>query len=107
VTDNSDNFLAALTLSDGQGLVDLEFTCSHHSGKEFALRLVRAEKLGVRGTSVENKERPFSLLFRGPLELPLPQGMHSLAHENHPLDGIFLVPVAGDEGHAWYEAVFT
>jgi hypothetical protein len=107
VTDDTDDILAVLTLSASQKLVEQEFACRHHSGDELALRLVSAEKIDVRGASVENQDRPFSLLFRGPPELPLSQGMYNLGHDNHPLDGIFLVQVAGKEGHAWYEAVFS
>jgi hypothetical protein len=107
VTDDTEDVLAALTLSAGQDLVEQEFACRHRSGDELVLRLVSVEKINVRGASVENQDRPFLLLFRGPLETPLSQGMHNLGHENHPLDGIFLVQVAGKEGHTWYEAVFS
>jgi uncharacterized protein DUF6916 len=46
---------------------------------------------------------PFSLVFEGGPEPPLPQGIHSVEHDSlGPMD-IFLVPVGPER----YEAVFT
>ena len=48
----------------------------------------------------------FSLLFRGPLEPLLPQGIYTLRNEGDPID-IFLVPVGQDRGGTRYEAIFN
>ena len=48
----------------------------------------------------------FSLLFRGPLEPLLPQGIYTLRHEGDPID-IFLVPIGQDPGGTRYEAIFN
>lgn len=53
-----------------------------------------------RGTA---KRAPFSLLFTGPEESPLPQGIHVLEHDELGTIELFLVPIAA----ARYEAVFT
>lgn len=52
---------------------------------------------------------PFSLVFEGPAEPPLPQAIYGLAHPAlgpAPLD-IFLVPVARAPAGIRYEAVFN
>lgn len=49
----------------------------------------------------------FALLFRGPLQPPLPQGTYALRHPTRgPLD-IFLVPVGADTQGLQYEAIFN
>lgn len=49
----------------------------------------------------------FSLYFRGPGNLYLPQRTYTLAHEQMGEQEIFLVPVSRDEGGFRYEAVFS
>ncbi|TPM27945.1 hypothetical protein FJ967_29985 [Mesorhizobium sp. B2-3-4] len=48
----------------------------------------------------------FSLLFRGPREIALPQAIYSLAGAGGVHD-IFIVPVAADANGRTYEAVFN
>jgi hypothetical protein len=49
---------------------------------------------------------PFSLVFRGPLEPLLPQGIHRLEHDALGELDLFLVPIGPDEAGTRYEAVF-
>lgn len=57
---------------------------------------------------------PFSVLFHGPLEPVLPQGIYHLEHEQFRLPGLFIVPIGpanpAEPGQAatsmQYEAVF-
>jgi hypothetical protein len=49
----------------------------------------------------------FSLYFNGPGEVPLPQSIYRLEHEQMGEVDIFLVPVALDEHGYHYEAVFS
>jgi hypothetical protein len=46
---------------------------------------------------------PFSLIFEGGPDPPLPQGIHRVEHEQLGAAEIFLVPIAADR----YQAVFT
>ena len=50
---------------------------------------------------------PFSLMFRGPADLQLPQATYSLAHAELGTVELFLVPVGRGADGVDYEAVFT
>ena len=50
----------------------------------------------------------FSILFRGPLDVTLNQGMVMMSNEKiGSFDPFFLVPVGADEQGRYYEAVFN
>ncbi len=51
--------------------------------------------------------RPFSLLFRAPGSLVMPQRIYSLEHDGLGTLSIFLVPVGQDPAGMRYEAVFN
>jgi hypothetical protein len=53
------------------------------------------------------KEESFSLIFRGPLAMPLRQRTYRLKHYALGQLEIFLVPVGQDAGARYYEAVFN
>ena len=99
--------LASLTLAQMQPLVDSTFCRANEPEADIVLKLVSAASTR-RDPSAEDEAsgRPFSLLFRGPTELLLTQGMHDLQHPTHPLPGVFLVPIGPDEEGSLYEAVF-
>ncbi len=52
-------------------------------------------------------DNAFSILFRGPPDRFLAQGIHDLEHEALGTLPIFLVPIAETEDGFLYEAVFT
>ncbi|HYV05314.1 MAG TPA: hypothetical protein VFB82_12045 [Blastocatellia bacterium] len=58
------------------------------------------------GRSTPRQEQ-FSLLFQGPHEIQLHQGMFRLEHEKMRALDLFLVPVRKDEQAYYYEAVFN
>ncbi len=99
--------LAKLTLETCCTLVNQDFTRPNEDGPEVVLRLISAE---IQSTDAKLRgpgDRPFSLLFQGPVDLQLTQGMHDLDHPKHPFVGIFLVPM-GDNGEGpQYEAIFS
>lgn len=84
-----------------------------HSGAVFrlgtdthALRLLSATAQG-RAAQAPGGRAGFSLLFDGPLDAPLVQGVHCVVHPTQgPLD-IFLVPVGASATGLQYEAVFN
>ena len=49
---------------------------------------------------------PFSILFRGPLEPVLPQGIYPFEHDQLGAFELFIVPLGPDEDSMQYEAVF-
>ena len=100
--------LATLTLETARTMVGQDFIRSHEAGPDILLRLVSAEPARRDPTAQSTPSgRPFSLLFKGPPEPQLTQGMHDLGHAEHPLAGLFLVPVGRDDDGFTYEAVFS
>jgi hypothetical protein len=51
--------------------------------------------------------RPFSLVFRGPPGVLLPQRVYRLEHDGIGAFELFLVPIGPDAAGMRYEAVFT
>lgn len=79
-------------------------------GAPVELELTEAEAVGelsVKQARELGKRVPFSLVFRGPAELDLPQATYTLRHAELGELVLFLVPIARDEGGSLFEAVFT
>ena len=76
-----------------------------------APRPVELELVEVKGYEhSENEQRGmerFSLFFRGPADIYVPQGTYSLEHERMGALDIFVVPVARDASGFLYESVFN
>lgn len=78
------------------------------TGEEtIAAELVEVE--AIKSHSRREDKAPFSVLFQGPLEKPLPQRIYRLSNDALGELEIFLVPLGPDaEGKAMiYESVFT
>ena len=74
------------------------------------LELIETTELSAepRGKSQQSSKRiPFSILFRGAAENPLPQKIHTFEHPKMGRFELFIVPVGLDETGMLYEAVFT
>ena len=100
--------LANLTLDAARAMVGQQFIRSHEAGPDIVLSLIAAEPARRDPTARPTASgRPFSLLFKGPADPRLTQGMHDLGHPDHPLAGIFLVPVGQNDDGFTYEAVFS
>jgi hypothetical protein len=82
--------------------VNTNFVVQHPSLGDVTLELVAVSEL--RETP---RQRMFSLVFRGPLEQPLEQGLRPLSHEAMGNDELFLVPIAREADGFRYEAVFN
>ena len=54
-----------------------------------------------------SRNETFSILFRGPAESPLPQGLYEFNHKAIGSFPLFIVPVAKDDQGMVYEAVFN
>ena len=53
------------------------------------------------------RQRMFSLVFRGPVEQPLEQGLYPISHEKMGAESLFLVPIGREADGFHYEAVFN
>jgi hypothetical protein len=83
-------------LLEDAGPVPLELT---EAGPVGELSAKQAAELG--------KRLPFSLVFRGPAELLLPQGVHTVRHPQMGDLSIFLVQLDQSADGSLFEAVFT
>ena len=96
--------LDKLQKSDFEQLVGQEFSLATE-GKELPLRLLEASRLGQ--TSANADRAPFALLFRGPKDPPLNQGMFEFRHPELGTLPLFLVPIGPDAEGLCYEVVFN
>ncbi len=82
--------------------VHTDFQVLDYLPVQFALRLVEVtERLNLP------HQESFALLFRGPAQHFLPQGIHKLNHSRLGEIDLFLVPVGQDAEGFQYEAVFN
>lgn len=84
------------------------FQCPLESGETLNLELVEVSPLRFDPIpeEVASLRTPFSLVFRAPKDVYLPQKTYTLEHQELGNLQIFLVPVQPDETHTYYEAVF-
>lgn len=68
---------------------------------------VPVELISVSDLRETPRQRMFSLVFRGPLDQPVEQGLHLLTHEKMGTESLFLVPIAREADGFRYEAVFN
>jgi hypothetical protein len=69
-----------------------------------AVDLVLAE---VSELKTSDRQEQFAIVFRGPLESFLGQGMRPFAHDEMGDFPLFLVPVKQDDDGFYYESVFN
>jgi hypothetical protein len=65
------------------------------------------ELIEVTPLTVTPLQEMFAILFRGPLDCPLPQGMYAMQHSRLGTFDLFIVPVRPEADGARYEAVFN
>jgi hypothetical protein len=71
------------------------------------LTLVDARPLSGESSNSESKRDPFSLIFHGPLEPILPQGIYRFRRDAAESMEIFIVPIGPENKAMRYEAIFT
>lgn len=99
-----------LELDTFAGRTGERFALPSGDGEPVELELTEAAAVGelsVKQARELGKRVPFSLVFRGPAELDLPQATYALRHSELGELALFLVPIARDEGGSLFEAVFT
>lgn len=93
-------------------------TFSEHLGSTFRIypdtseplevELVSATELGgSTGEEPAGRRQPFSIVFRGPGDVLLPQRTYQIEHARIGTFKLFLVPIGPDDKGLRYEAIFT
>lgn len=78
------------------------FRLKTKDGAALELQLV-----SVSGLLETERQRNFSVVFRGPLDRPLGQGTYRIEHDSMDEADLFIVPVGRSEKGFEYEAVFN
>ena len=72
------------------------------------VELISATGLGEgAGRGASGRRQPFSIVFRGPGDVPLPQRIYPMEHDRIGSFDLFLVPIGPDEKGLRYEVIFT
>ena len=91
--------LASLTAADFAGLRGDRFRIAPDDAPAFEAELIAVTEIARE----PGGRAPFSLVFQGGPDPPLPQQIHRVEHDQLGALEIFLVPIAADR----YEAVFS
>lgn len=94
--------LEKLKLEDFEAHLNTKFRFMWGESNSIDLEMEEANDLGSTP-----RQKQFSIIFRGPLQPLLAQGIHRLEHEKMGTIDLFLVPIGRDEGGVRYEAVFN
>lgn len=82
------------------------FRIQHDDSGRVDVELISATGLG--GSAGEEMSRqPFSIVFRGPGDILLPQRIYRMEHDQIGSFELFIVPIGPDEEGFRYEAIFT
>ena len=75
--------------------------------------LVDVQGLGVQSSGEDPRgheptgRAPFSVVFRGPMDVQLTQGTYTVVHDTLGALDLFLVPIGPDQAGMRFEAVFN
>jgi hypothetical protein len=97
--------LDRLTHEDFAGLVGDRFRLV--AGPEAALEVELIEATALRAAAEAPRRQPFSLVFRAPASVVLPQRIYRVEHARFGALDLFLVPIGPDAQGMRYEAVFN
>jgi hypothetical protein len=100
---------AWLTYETFAPLVGSKFTLRTANGADVPLTLAEANDTGIPGgTGPDGETRTqFSLVFRGPADVPLEQGTYEVDADAVGIQTLFIVPIRADSDGRYYEAVFA
>lgn len=93
---------AMLTHETFASLLKTKFSVQVDDTQQLELELDK-----VSDQKVTERQEQFAIVFRGPLETFLGQGMRRLNHERMGSFELFLVPISHDERGYFYESVFN
>ncbi len=84
-------------------LLNSTFRVTPEPGKSLDLVLDKVSS----GTAVSEAYESFSIEFKGPRDVLLPQQLYELTHEKLGTFSLFLVPVAEDQEGYFYQAIIN
>jgi pimeloyl-ACP methyl ester carboxylesterase len=100
--------LESFTLETFSGHLDSTFRIYAGSEEPLEVELISATGLGGSPEGGwSGRRRPFSIVFRGPGDVLLPQRIYPMEHDRIGSFDLFLVPIGPDEKGLRYEAIFT
>lgn len=87
-------------------------TFAKHLGTKFEVqvgsdKIIELELTDVSKLELSERQEQFAIVFRGPNELFLGQGIQRMKHEQLGQFEIFIVPISQDDRGYRYEAVFN
>lgn len=94
--------LDSLTAAALSEQLNTKFRMQLESSEPVVLELIAVEDFGVSG-----RQERFSILFKGPLEPAIWQGMVRMDHDHFGTLDLFIVAIGRDEDGIRYEAVFN
>ena len=95
------------TVETFRGRIGDRFRISGHGASVVEAELTEATAGDAAESPRAGERRPFSLVFRGPLEPILPQQIYRFEHDALGAFDLFIVPIGPDESGMQYEAVFA
>ena len=100
--------LETFTADTFSGQVGSVFRITPGAGDSMDLELISVTELGGSAEGgPRGSRRPFSIVFRGPDDVLLPQRIYRLGHNHIGSFELFLVPIGPDDRGLRYEAIFT
>lgn len=85
-----------------EGHQNSKFLMHYGDSQTAELELVKVTDVGS-----SERQKQFSLLFQGPSEAPVAQGIYRVDHDKLGDLDLFLVPIAKDDSGVRYEAIFN
>ncbi len=95
-----------LSSQDFTNLLNEKFAIHVESQPVIEVELVEVLE-NERAKPPQAQRTPFSIVFRGPGEILLPQQMYRLENDKLGKIELFLVPIIPDQNNNFYEAVFN
>jgi len=101
--------LDKLTSKDFTRYIHQSFFIHFEQAEKLKVELIQVTELqaGSKDSSKPPRRNPFSIVFRGPKDLVLPQKIYQIEHKDTGTLELFIVPIGPDEEGMRFEAVFT
>ena len=101
--------LDKLKITDFSQYLNQKFRIQLEAMEPLEVELIEVTDLNpASGSDIEpSTSRSFSIIFRGPKDPSLPQGIYDIEHDKMGIPGLFLVPIGPDNDGMRYEAVFN
>jgi hypothetical protein len=96
--------LDKLTSADFAPYLEQIFRIHLDQGEVLPVELITVTELGVKPAS--EMRQPYSIIFRGPRNVYLPQRIYTVEHDKLGTLELFLVPIGPDAVGMCFEAVF-